>query len=235
MRLKLRLSFCILIGTSFLFSTATAQFVNFEDTWKEFLANEKTSNISKLTKPPKDQPIDFAKWALMYANTNFCSGDVNTAQKRMDDVELVGEKKFMTIPGFKDKYVDLAIKIKSYHTIDRYWKRFLINRDVSLEKLEEEEEALRVCEKETLAKTNYMMAAAHYCNGDVEKSKNLFENRVLKLAERTSLKMEDVEGLKKEVDMMKSLYAGLPKLDKALGRICKNRCLSGPLTKSCLW
>ncbi len=221
MALNLRHFFCILVCSAFVVSSNTAQFVNFEDTWREFLANEKTSNISKLTKPPKDQPIDLVKWALMNANTYFCSGDISSAQNRMDDVVAVGETKYKTIPGFTEKYTDLQNKIKAYHAIDRYWRRFLINKDVSLEKLEAEPDALRLCEKETLAKTNYMMAHAYYCNGDMEKAKNIFEKRVLTLVEKTSLKVEDVEGLKSEVDKMKSLYAGLPKLDKAWAAFVK--------------
>jgi len=222
MRLNLRHLFCSLVCCLFFVASSSAQFVNFEDTWREFLANAKTSNISKLTKPPKDQPIDFAKWALMYANTNFCSGDISSAQNRMEDVASVGETKYNTIPGFKEKYEDLAVKIKAYHQIDRYWTRFLINKDVSLEKLEAEPDALRVCEKGTLAKTNYMMAHAHYCNGDMEKAKTIFEKRVLTLAEKTSLKVEDVEGLKEEVDKMKLLYATLPKLDKAWAELVES-------------
>ncbi len=221
MRLNIRFIFSLTVCLAFTFSSATAQFVNFEDTWKEFLANEKTSNISKLTKPPLDQPIDFAKWALMYANTNFCSGDLRSAQKRMEDVASVGETKYKTIPGFKEKYEDLDLKIKAYHGIDKLWKRFLRKRDVSLEELEAQADALRVCEKGTLAKTNYMMVAAHYCNGDEAKAKEIFEKRVLALAERTSLKIDDVEGLKKEVDKMKSLYEVLPKLDKAWAEFMK--------------
>ena len=200
----------------FIFSiTAHSQFVNFEDTWKEFLANNKISNISEMPKPQKIQQIDYLRYCLMVANTNFCSGDVSDAEKMMAEVKKMGETAYKPISGFKEKHDDLAIKIKAYHQVERLWKQFLKNKDVSLERLEEAADAKRVCEKGTLAKYFYMVAHAHYCKGEVAEAKGHFEGRVLKLAERTSLKVSDIKGLESEVKTMKALFIGLPKLGKA--------------------
>jgi len=35
------------------------QLVNMEETWQEFLGNQKTSNVSKLVKPEKSQPANY--------------------------------------------------------------------------------------------------------------------------------------------------------------------------------
>ncbi|MEM1322337.1 MAG: hypothetical protein AAGG75_18890 [Bacteroidota bacterium] len=194
-----------------------AQFVNFEETWKEFLANDKTSNISKLTQPSKDDKVDYAKYCLMFGTTHFCAGELDTSEELISDIKQLGPELYGSIPGFKERFDDLELKISAYHKIDRLWKRFLIHRDVSLGELEIDA-AGRVCEKGTLAKYSYMRSYAHYCEGDLKKAKGAFENRVLKLVERTSLKIEDVNGLKKEVDKCKKLYAGLSKLDAAWGK-----------------
>ncbi len=195
--------------------SASAQFVNFEETWKEFLTDTKTSNISKLVKPSAKDQIDYVKWCLMYGYVDFCANDLGSAQKLMKEVKKVGPAVYEKIPEFKNRHDDLDSKIKAYHETDRLWRKFLKYRNVSLEDLEKNAVAKTVCEKGTLAKHFYMVAYAHYCNGDIDKSKNNFENRVLKLAERTSLKVEDVEGLSEEVATTKQFFIDLPKLGKA--------------------
>ncbi len=204
-----------LIAILFLSSTIHAQFVNFEETWKEFLTDTKTSNISKLAKPSADQAFDYAKWCLMYGYVDFCANDIGSAQKMMKEIKKVGETTYSKIPNFKERHDDLDSKIKAYHETDRLWRKFLKYRSVTLEDLEKNAIAKTVCEKGTLAKHFYMVSYAHYCLGDIAKSKDNFENRVLKLAERTSLKVEDVEGLAEEVATTKQFYIDLPKLGKA--------------------
>ena len=60
-----------------------------------------------------------------------------------------------------------------------------------------------------------MEAHAHYCLAEIAEAKSDFEGRVLKLAEKTSLKVSDIIGLEEEVKMMKVLFINLPKLGKA--------------------
>ncbi|MEO0778739.1 MAG: hypothetical protein AAF146_19385, partial [Bacteroidota bacterium] len=113
-----------------------AQFVNFEDTWKEFLANEKTSNISKLTQPSKEEKIDYAKYCLMYATTYFCGGEIDQSEKQMSEIRSVGETAYNQIPGFKERFTDLEVKIKAFYKVDRLWKIFLLKRSVTIADLE---------------------------------------------------------------------------------------------------
>ena len=199
----------------FIQKNSSAQFVNFEDTWKEFLANNKISNISEMPKPKKNQPIDYLRYCLMVANTHFCSGDIGDAENMMAEVKKMGKDAYKTIPGYGAKHDDLSVKIKAYHQVEFLWKRFLKTKSVSLEELEKVAEAKTVCEKGTLAKYFYMVAHAHYCKGEIAEAKGHFEGRVLKLAERTSLKVEDITGLAEEVKTMKFLFINLPKLGKA--------------------
>ncbi len=199
----------------FLGSLCQAQFVNFEETWKEFLTDTKTSNISKLTKPSKETPVDYVKWCLMYGYVDFCANDIGSAEKLMREIKKTGESVYAKIPDIKARYDDLESKIDAYHETERLWQKFLKYESVTLEDLEKNAVAKTVCEKGTLAKHFYMLAHIHYCAGDIGSAKDNFENRVLKLAERTSLKVEDVQGLKERVASTKQLFIDLPKLGKA--------------------
>lgn len=214
MKLKVTRFFSLLL--IFFFSIPLhSQFVNFEDTWKEFLANNKISNISEMPKPKKTQPIDYLRYCLMVANTHFCSGDIADAEVQMAEVKKMGAASYQSIAGYKEKHDDLATKIKAYHEVERLWKEFLKTRDISISRLEGIDKATQVCEKGTLAKYFYMEAHAHYCLADIAEAKSDFEGRVLKLAEKTSLKVSDIQGLEEEVKMMKTLFTNLPKLGKA--------------------
>ena len=51
--------------------------------------------------------------------------------------------------------------------------------------------------------------------GNISRSKDIFENRTLRLTEKTSLRVEDVEGLAEEVAKMKILYQDMDELDIA--------------------
>ena len=215
MKQKLLFLFFLLIAMMSFLPHSQAQFVNFEDTWKEFIDNNKISNISEMTKPSKSQKIDYVRYCLMYANSYFCAGEIASAENMMAEIKNVGATAYNTITGFTAKYEDLDAKIKAYYQVDRLWKRFQKNRDVSLAELQQAELGKSVCEKGTLAKYSYMQTHAHYCKGEVGDAKKIFETRVLQLAERTSLKIDDVSGLKEEVAMMKALFGGLPKLGKA--------------------
>jgi hypothetical protein len=198
--------------------SSQAQLVNFDDTWVEFLSNPKTSNISKLTKPNKaSSPEFYLKYCLMYSNTYFCSGDIANAGKMMLEIKGMGKEQYEKIPRFVEKYEKLNEDFDAYKAVHGLWTRFSAGEAISIEELEKEENARgkAVCEKRTLAKYFQMTANAYYCNGELDKAKEHFEGRVLKLAESTTFKVEDVTGLPDEVDRSKKIYTTLPKLDKA--------------------
>ncbi|GJM34192.1 MAG: hypothetical protein DHS20C18_31930 [Saprospiraceae bacterium] len=208
--------FCFIINLFFISTTTFAQTVNFDETWKEFLTNDKISNMSELIKPDKvyDQP-DYAKYLLMNTNSNFCQSEVDDAERLMAELQEIDVRLQKSIPGFVIKRDELETKIKAYHSIDAIWKRFLQTKEVKLEELEAVKAAKTICEKKTLAKYSYMTAYYHFCEGNVSRSKDLFENRTLKLTEKTSLRIEDVEGLAPEVAKMKTLFQDIPKLEVA--------------------
>ncbi|MCH2043941.1 MAG: hypothetical protein MK212_07330 [Saprospiraceae bacterium] len=209
---NLFLIFIMMVGSM----VAQAQFVNLEDTWKEFLANAKTSNILDLQEPNKrEQPKDYLKYCLMHMNTNFCAGNLKEAQLMINRIEDMDVALQDQIPNFKEKKEDLKTKLGAAKKAHKVWERFQGGENISLEELDEHKGASKVCEKGTLAKYTYMELRAHYCNGDLEKSQGLFNNRLLKLINNTSLKVTDVDGLETEVEMTKNLFGGLPKLEKA--------------------
>lgn len=209
---------CSILICSISSSAVQAQVVNFDDTWVEFLGNPKTSNISKLTKPDKRaSPEFYLKYCLMYSNTYFCSGDIRNAGKMMLEIKGIGAEQYEKIPRFKEKYDKLNGDFDAYKAVHGLWTRFSKGEAISIEELEKPENARgkAVCEKKTLAKYFQMTANAYYCNGELDKAKGHFENRVLKLAESTTFKVADVTGLPEEVDRSKKIYSTLPKLDKA--------------------
>lgn len=208
--------FCLIINIFFISATTYSQTANFDETWKEFLKNNKISNMSELIRPDKvyDQP-DYAKYLLMNTNSSFCQSEVDDAESLMAEIQEIEAEVHKSIPGFVGKMEELETKIKAYHSIDAIWKRFLLTKEVMLEELEAVEAAKTICEKRTLAKYSYMTAYYHFCQGDVPKSRNIFENRTLKLTEKTSLRVEDVEGLASEVAKMKSLFQDISKLEIA--------------------
>lgn len=198
------------------FTQTGTQVGNFDETWKEFLENNKISNMSKLMIPDKvyEKP-DYAKYLLMNTNSNFCQSKVEGAESLMAEIQDMDIRIHESIPGFVRKMKDLDTKIKAYHNIDAIWKQFLQTNEVKLDELEAITAAKTLCEKRTLAKYSYMMAYYHLCQGDVLKSRNIFEKRTLRLAEKTTLRVRDVEGLATEVAKMKSLYQDMSKLDVA--------------------
>jgi len=204
-----------LISCIFFISTSVqAQTANFDETWKEFLENNKISNMSELPRPDKNyKKLAWAKYLLMNTNTSFCQSDVKGAEILMAEIQSLDPEMHKAIPGFVKKKDELSTKIKAFYSMDKIWKRFLKTREVSEEELEAVAGAKTSCEKKTLAKYSYMTAYYHLCQGDIDKSRTIFQTRTLRLAEKTSLRVKDVEGLASEVANMKKLYKNMAKLE----------------------
>lgn len=215
----MRTSYYFILGVLLLSTTTVAQTINFDETWKEFLENDKISNMSQLVKPDaRYNRLDYAKYVLMNTNSSFCQSELNDAERLMAEVREMDPRLHEAIPGFVGKMTDLEAKIQAYHSMEAVWKQFLRTKEVRLEELEAITAAKTSCEKSTLAKYSYMLAYYHFCQGEVEKSRNIFENRTLRLTEKTSLRVNDVEGLAVEVANMKSLFRDLSRLDVAWKR-----------------
>jgi len=208
--------FCLIISTVFFSVPSFTQTINFDETWKEFLENDKISNMSALVKPDKRYDLpDYAKYLLMNTNNSFCQSEMGEAEGLMAEIQAMDPELHEAIPGFVGKKEELEAKMEAYYSMDEIWKRFLQTRDVEEEELEAVQAAKASCEKKTLAKYSYMTAYYHLCQGSVSIARNIFENRTLRLAEKTSLRVEDVEGLAEEVAKMKSLFQDMSKLDVA--------------------
>lgn len=205
--------FALILTLGCYLPTAQAQLVNMEETWKGFLTETKTSNISKLVKPEKSQPANYIKYSLMYANSFFCADNLVAAGRNMREVESVGSAVQDKVPGFKERYEGLKIKIKAYHKLVPVWDRFLQDKSsISHEELEQNLDAKTVCEKGTLCKYFYLKSYAYYCEGDLEKARYHFQNRVLKLA-ATTFDPKSVVGLNEEIESNKKLWAGIDELN----------------------
>lgn len=196
--------------------TAHSQTINFNETWQEFLTNQKISDIRGLPRPDKalDQPA-YAKFLLMNTNSRLCQSQVQDAENLMAEIQGIESEVYTSIPGFMEKMDELKTKIKAYYSIDTIWKRFLQTKEATPEELDAVTAAKTSCEKRTLAKYSYMTAHYHYCQGDIARAKDIFENRTLKLIEQTDLRIEDVEGLAPEAAKMKRLFRDMSKLDIA--------------------
>lgn len=206
--------FHLLIGIFFIATNLSAQSVNFDETWKEFLDNNKISNMSALDKPNSDyDPLNYIKYLLMNTNSSFCQSDVAEAEKMIAAINDIEVKAHQAIPGFVGKLKDLEAKVKAYHSMDAIWKEFLQTQTVDLSELDAVKAAKTSCEKQTLAKYSYMTVYAHFCKGDVSRAKNILENRTLRLTEKTSLRVEDVEGLASSVSKMKILFQNITELE----------------------
>ena len=217
MRQNLRYFICLFTTILFLTPQVDAQMVNYEETWQEFLKNPKTSAISKLTKPGKEQPANYVKYCLMYANSFFCADDLSPSEEMLREVAGMGPDIQARIPGFIAKYEDLKLKIAAYKACEKVWVRFLNGEDIQISELESESVALakKVCEKGTLCKYFFMSSMYYYCKGDLTKSKGHFVNRVQKLVDKTSFEPKQVTGMEERVNMMKKLWPAIEKLDPA--------------------
>jgi hypothetical protein len=206
--------FCTLIISLFFSTTVSSQTINFDETWKEFLENDKISNMSTLVRPDKAYKIaDYAKYLLMNMNTDFCQSDMEEAERLMAELKTIDPQVPRSIPRFVEKMDNLEKKIKAYHSMDEVWKKFLKTKQVSLEELDAIKAAKTSCEKRTLAKYSYMTAYHHFCQGNIPRAKDIFQSRTLRLAEKTSLRVEDVEGLASEVSKMKTLFINMEDLE----------------------
>lgn len=212
MKRSLQYLSCLLFASSLTLGSAQAQVINFENTWLEFLSESKTSNVTKLPRPPKESQ-EFLKFALMYANSHFCADEMAKATEFMDEIKAIGPAKYNEIPGFKERFLDLDTKMAAYPKLDKAWKMFLSSRNVP--NLSEHEAARAVCEKGMLSKYFYMEATRLYCGGNIEDSRKMFESRIITLTEKTNYNAAKVDGLPKEIKMMKDLYAGIDKLNPA--------------------
>lgn len=215
----MRIHFCflgLLMGLFFLATPAFAQTGNFDETWNEFLENDKISNMSTLIRPDKRYKLpEYAKYLLMNTNSDFCQSEMEEAEALMAEVQEIDGNVLKSIPGFMEKMDELESKMKAYHSMDAIWQQFLATKAVSLEELDAVTAAKTSCEKRTLAKYSYMTAYYHFCEGNVTRSRDIFENRTLRLTEKTSLRVNDVEGLAQEVARMKSMYQDMTELDAA--------------------
>lgn len=213
--LQMTIRVLIILIINMLGTTAVqAQIVNFEETWKEFLKNEKVVNTSELPRPAENS-ADFPKYCLIYANTSFCANEVVEAEEYMEKIRNTGEKVYGAIPGFRKRFVDLELKMSAYYKTEELWNRFLMNHDVTFQELESAKDAIRVCEKTTLAKYTFMQTYSYYCLGDVAKAEDRFNNYVLQIVDRTSLKVSDVKGLDGELKVMRQLFKGIAELNVA--------------------
>ena len=212
MKRSLQYLSCLVFASSLALGSAHGQVINFENTWQEFLAESKTSNVTKLPEPPKGSS-DYLKYALMYANSHFCADELDKAQELMASIKTIGAAEYSKIPGFKDRHDDLANKIAGYHKIDRVWKTFVSNQ--TLPNLAEHDVARMVCEKGMLSKYYQMEATRLYCEGNLTDSRKAFESRVLVLVEKGGYNAAKVTGLPKEIKTMKDLYTGIDKLNPA--------------------
>jgi len=202
--------------TTLFFISGTTYAQNFDETWKEFLENNKISNMSELIRPNKaTDRKNYVKYLLMNTNSNFCQSKVENAENLVAEIREINPEGLQSIPGFVVKLEDLETKIKAYYSMDRVWSQFLRTKDVSPEKLDAIKGVKSLCEKRTLAKYSYMMAYYHFCQGDISESRNIFENRTLRLAERTTLRIAHIDGMPAEVAKMKSMYQDMSKLDVA--------------------
>ena len=68
----------LLLGTCL--PGAQSQVINFEDTWKKFLQEEKTVNVSQIPQPSKSETYMYLRWCLMFANNNFCANNIERAE-----------------------------------------------------------------------------------------------------------------------------------------------------------
>lgn len=218
MKQNLRYGLCLLMFMGLLLPSMQAQLTNFEDTWQDFLRNNKVADVNgpwTKTKPGKDNVKDYCKFSLMFANSHFCADELKDAEKHIAEIDGIGPAGYTPIDGFKERLLDLKSKMKAYYEVDKLWQAFRSSHNIAKSELEAITVATKVCEKGTLAKYFFMMSHYYYCQGDVVNSRKDFETKVMKLIERTSLKVDDVAGLPDEVKNMKAVFKGISLLGPA--------------------
>ena len=196
-----------------------AQTGNFDETWKEFLENNRVSNTSALIKPdPRTDLDDYAKYLLMNLNNSFCQSKLDKAdtyRSKLAEVEANDRAVIEVIPGFEDRLKTIDTNRSMFDRTETVWQAFLQDGTVAPAELTALAPAQSSCEKQTLAKYSYLQAYTSLCRGEVDIARTVFEGRTLKLAEKTSLRVADVPGLAPEVARMKKWFTLLPRLDRA--------------------
>jgi hypothetical protein len=191
------------------------QMVNMEETWQEFLGNQKTSNISKLKKPDKSQPANYIKYSLIYANTYFCGDNIESTDEMIHEIEAMGKEIWDRVPGFEERYLGLKENIKAYRALDPVWEKFLKNKtSVSKEDVEAFPEAKKICERGTLCKYFFMISHDHFCKKELEKAREVFDTRIRRLV-ATTFNPKDIEGLGEEVERMTKFWDAMDELTPA--------------------
>jgi hypothetical protein len=191
------------------------QLVNMEETWQEFLSNDKTANISKLKKPDKSQPANYIKYSLIYANTYFCGDNIESADEMLHEIEVIGNEVWDRVPGFEERYLVLKENMEAYRALDPVWTKFLNNKtSVSKEDVEAFPEAKRICERGTLCKYFYMISHDHFCQKELEKAREVFDTRIRRLV-ATTFNPDDIEGLGEEVARMTKFWDAMDELTPA--------------------
>lgn len=191
---------------------------SFEETWVEFIRDHKIVDIKGLSRPhPVQDRADYGKYLLMNMNSDFCQSDVAEAEdvrRRLDEIELPIRE---SVEGLEPRYRDLQTKVAAYYRVDTLWRAYLRTRVVPVGELESLTALRGMCEKGTLAKYSYMLSDARFCGGDVAGARDLFENRTLRLADKTAWAFASVEGMAAEVDKMTAVYRTVPPLERAWG------------------
>ena len=213
---RTRLLVASALAVACLLPARPAEAQNFDETWKEFLVTLKVSNISALVRPDaRTDRQDYLKYLLMNMNSAFCQSELERAETLQAEINTFDAELRATVDGFPERFAGLERNVAAYHTVDELWRGFLAGQHVSAADVQAIEGAKRLCEKQTLAKQSYMAAYDHLCGGDLERAAEVFETRTLRLAEKTSLRIEDVDGLAPRVADMKAFFAGLPALEDA--------------------
>ena len=96
--------YCLFINIFFISATADSQTINFDETWEEFLINNKISNMSELFRPDKEHdPLNYAKYLLMNTNSDFCQSEIKDAENLMAEIQQINPEVLKSIPGFVSK------------------------------------------------------------------------------------------------------------------------------------
>ena len=194
---------------------AHAQFVNMEETWQEFLANKKTSNISNLPKPEKSQPANYIKYSLIYANTYLCSDNIEEADKMIQEIDAMGKEIQDRVPGFEERYTGLKKNIEAYKSLDPLWTKFKYDKtSVSKEEVQKYPEASKLCERGTLTKYFYMIAHDYLCEKDLYQARDIYDTKIKRLV-ATTFNPHNVEGLGEEVDKMAQYWTAMDEMEPA--------------------
>ena len=207
------LCFCLVALVPNLLSAQ--QLVNMEETWQEFLSNDKTANISKLKKPDKSQPANYIKYSLIYANTYFCGDNIESADEMLHEIEAIGKEVWDRVPGFEERYLGLKKNMDAYRSLEPVWEKFLKNKtSISKEDVEAFPEAKKICERGTLCKYFYMISHDYFCQKDLEKAREVFDTRIRRLV-ATTFNPNDIEGLGEEVERMTKFWDAMDEMTPA--------------------